>query len=276
MRRRHQSQGPWHPREFFEAQRFTGMNYQGEIMPAKMARLAVDFMLSSLGGVEYNQTVAAAVRRQCWDLDAMVVADGEPGSPESIYAVNRRLAAFIVEQVQELQERLVALLEVEALDDSLAAERVLVDLSPDGKLLHRYEAELVKRVHQSLDQLARIRKSTPAQESMPSESARPEPAYPALAAQSPQPVEKPSRNEPKAPIAASPLVRSPRVPKAPRRFPDPTSDATLAISITPKTPPSPILAALAETPEARLRAVRDGLLRKLQASAPELLAGLQG
>jgi hypothetical protein len=275
MRRRHQSQGPWRPREFFEAQRFTGMDYQGEIMPAKMARLCVDYMLSFPEGVEYSHTVAEAVRRQCWDLDAMVVADGEPGSPESIYAANRRLFEFIAEQVQELQERLLALLEVEALDDSLAAERVLVDLSPDGKLLHRYEAELVKRVHQSLDQLARIRKSTPAQESMPSESARPNLAHSTTPAQSSQPTEKPSRNEPKTPIAASPLVRSPRVPKAPRTFPNPTSDATLAISITPHTPPSPILAALADTPEARLRAVRDGLLHKLQASAPDLLAQLQ-
>jgi hypothetical protein len=57
--------------------------------------------------------------------------------------------------------------------------------------------------------------------------------------------------------------------------PSPPDLSPLAISVTPLTPPSPILAEHAATPVGRLRAKRDNLHAGLRESAPELMEGLR-
>lgn len=260
LKRRHQAQGCWHQYEFFEAQRLTGMNYFDEVVTPVCARVAVEFMLSSPDGLESNQEVARALNRARWSIEAMSGPGFPPGTPETIARANQRLADFTDAQIEELEERLESLLEVEDLDDSLAAERMLVDLSPEGKLLHRYETELVRRVHNSLDLLSRIRKSMP--ESQPEESAQPEPVCSEIDVQAPHLLQNSPRNEPNSPDAPDSTEAASciaLVPEAPQPCEKPSRNEAIppAVSVTPNSPPSPILAALAETPVVRLLTQRD-------------------
>jgi hypothetical protein len=265
LKRRHQAQGCWLQYEFFEAQRLTGMNYFDEVVTPVCARVAVEFMLSSPDGLENNQEVAKALNRARWSIEAMSGPGFPPGAPETIARANQRLADFTDARIAELEERLESLLEVEDLDDSLAAERMLVDLSAEGKLLHRYETELVRRVHHSLDLLSRIRKTMP--ESQPEESRQPEPVRSEIDLQAPHLFEKSARNEPNSPDttdSTDDAPDEPLVPEAPQSCEKSARNEPIppAVSVTPSMPPSPIIAALAETPLGRLLTQRDILMAR--------------
>jgi hypothetical protein len=271
LKRRHQAQGCWEPYEFFEAQRLTGMSYTDEVVTPVCARVAVEFMLSSPDGLESNQEIARALNRARWSIEAMSGPDFPPGAPETIARANQRLADFTDARIEELEERLESLLEVEDLDDSLAAERMLVDLSAEGKLLHRYETELVRRVHHSLDLLSRIRKSIP--ESQPEESTQPEPVRSEIDAQAPQLFVKSPRNEPNSPDSpdsTDAATCESLVPEAPQPCEKPARNEPMppAVSVNPTMPPSPILAALDETPRGGLLAQRDILMARAAVHPP--------
>jgi len=194
-------------------------------MPIEVARFCIDFLLIR-GSLDQCPAIKEALDRQRWKVEDFLKPGEEIGTFESAFEANGRMIALMDASIAELTERRDLLNDAEALDDSLAAERMLVDLSPEGKLLQRYETELLRRVHQTIDQLAKLQKSRDATDLLPEKPSRNEatdspsvsiplhevPFRPAIAAAGlgEETGEKPSRNEATDPanrpaIAASSL-----------------------------------------------------------------------
>jgi hypothetical protein len=158
-KRRHEEQGYWNFRELLLAQTLLGVSMQDDVMTPETVHLCVDFLLCKEGGLKENPLVLGAIVRAGWDCQPLLKAHGAINAPETIARANERLSLFIDEKVDELVLRRDTLIEIEERDDVLASQCLLSDFSADGKLLHRYETELLRRVHQSLDHLAKLRKS---------------------------------------------------------------------------------------------------------------------
>jgi len=195
LRRKQDVRGYLSKEDFGIVQRLLGQYVLSEFTSPELAKLAVDYMLAAEVDLEQAHT-ALTLRRACWEpTDLMDEAD-TVGDPDTIARANERLSRFLDEQIHALEERRDMLAEIDEIDASLSADRMLVDTSVEGKLLHRYATELLRRVHQSFDHLARLRSARPEEAKTPAEPARNE-----ATVKAPRPSTFPMR----VPLAASSL-----------------------------------------------------------------------
>ena len=171
VRRKQEVRGKWLMWDFRVVQKLTGRPLRSEYNSPELAKLAVDYLLAA--GIDPEQSPTAdSVRCSCWDPEDLMDEGDTPGDPETIARANDRLSRFLGEQIGILEERRDMLAEIDEIDASLAADRRLVDTSAEGKLLHRYATDLLRRVHQSFDHLARLKSSRPEEAKTPPEPAR--------------------------------------------------------------------------------------------------------
>jgi len=177
--RKLRNRGGWTGNDFFHVKKLLGWHERPTVILPEVAAMAVDHMLCQEDGMTENRDLTLTLRVAGWEPTKMLSPGDTPGTPESIARACIRLSQFIEKQIQILSDRRDLLAEVESIDAAMAADRLLVDTTAEGKLLHRYATELLRRVHQSLDHLAKLR------------PARPEPASPPVAV---------SRNEANVPL----------------------------------------------------------------------------
>lgn len=215
--RRQETYGEWKWIDFCHAERLLGEPSSDGTMSRRLAEVAGDYLTSRKDGwrdrPEEITTTRALLnhRLECsgWFAENLYDLDESLALADSVARANDDLRTFIDEQVAELRERRDRLAEIEALDASEASDRLLVDMSPEGVLLTRYEHELHRRVHQSLRELDRLKKSRADEPAEPDAEPRP------------QPEPSPPRNEATAapqPVPAATL--SPPPPPLPSPFRD--------------------------------------------------------
>jgi hypothetical protein len=203
--RRQEAQEGWSWSDFCHAERLIGESTRADTISRRLATLAADYLAqleedwkrdpeSTLKEVGItHEELLNSLECSGWYPADLLSPEDVPGDADTRVRANDRLREFVADEIAELTARRDLLPEFEALDAGEASDRLLVDSSPEGVLLNRYEHELHRRVHQSLRELDRLQK---ARADEPDEAAaEPEPA--------------PSRNEATAASRPAPLAASP-------------------------------------------------------------------
>lgn len=180
IQRRHKSTGAWTIRELYLTLLLMGVGLDDDVMTSETALLLADFLLCKEDHLPEHPIVLGALALAGWDFWSLLAPNEQENTPETIERANVRLSQFLDHKITELVNRRAAFYETDARETELSSDGLLADFSPEGKLLHRYETELLRRMHQSLDLLSKLRKSRVDESSTPS---------------------KPSRNEATAPVS---------------------------------------------------------------------------
>lgn len=211
--RRQEARKGWGWADFRDARLLIGESDDADTIGRRLAALAADYLAQREEGWEstcqeintIHDDLLDHLARSGWYPARLLSPEDVPGDPDTRARANDRLREFVAEEIAELSERRDHLAAIEAIDAGEASDRLLVDMSPEGVLLTRYEHELHRRVERSLRELARLKKSRDDEPAVESES-------------HPRPAPAPSRNE--ATVEPRPALLSASPPPLPSPFRD--------------------------------------------------------